>query len=91
VHGVGGCLGVIMLGVFGTTAVNAAGANGLWHGNAMFFAKEALAVIATAVYAFAFSYGSLFVINLFTPVRTGEKEEQTGLDEAQFGETAYLA
>ncbi len=90
VHGVGGFLGVIMLGVFGTTAVNAAGANGLWHGGMNFFLKEALAVTATAAYAFAFSYGSLFVINLFTPVRTSEKEETDGLDEALHGETAYL-
>jgi Amt family ammonium transporter len=90
VHGVGGCLGVIMLGVFGTTAVNAAGANGLWHGNMNFFLKQSLAVTGTAIYAFLFSYGALFVINLFTPVRTGEKEEEVGLDEAQHGETAYL-
>lgn len=90
VHGVGGFLGVIMLGVFGTTAVNAAGANGLWHGGMNFFIKEAIAVTATAAYAFAFSYGCLFVINLFTPVRTSEKEEEDGLDEAQHGESAYL-
>lgn len=90
VHGVGGVLGVIMLGVFGTTAVNAAGANGLWHGGATFFFKQVVAVSATAVYAFLFSYGMLFVINLFTPVKTSEKEEETGLDEAQHGETAYL-
>ena len=70
--------------------MNAAGANGLWHGDAMFFGKEVLAVSATAVYAFLFSYGCLFVINLFTPVKTDEKEEETGLDEAQHGETAYL-
>ena len=90
VHGVGGVLGVIMLGVFGTTAVNAAGANGLWHGDATFFFKQVIAVSATAVYAFLFSYGCLFVINLFTPVRTNEKEEEEGLDEAQHGESAYL-
>jgi ammonia channel protein AmtB len=30
------------------------------------------------------------VINLFTPVRTAEKEEEAGLDEALHGETAYL-
>ncbi len=90
VHGVGGVTGVILLGVFGTTAVNAAGANGLWHGDAMFFGKEVIAVAATAIYAFLFSYGCLFVINLFTPVKTDEKEEETGLDEAQHGETAYL-
>ena len=78
VHGVGGVLGVIMLGVFGTTAVNAAGANGLWHGDATFFFKQVIAVSATAIYAFLFSYGCLFVINLFTPVRTDEKEEEAG-------------
>jgi len=90
VHGVGGVLGVIMLGVFGTTAVNAAGANGLWHGGTSFFFKQLIAVTATAVYAFLFSYGALFVINLFTPVKTTEKDEETGVDEALHGETAYL-
>ena len=90
VHGVGGVLGVVMLGVLGTTAVNAAGANGLYHGNASFFVKQAVAVTATAAYAFIFSYIMLFVINKFTPVKTSENEEETGLDEAQHGETAYL-
>ncbi|NLO91616.1 MAG: ammonium transporter, partial [Elusimicrobia bacterium] len=36
VHGVGGVLGVICLGLFGTTMVNAAGANGLFNGDASF-------------------------------------------------------
>jgi len=76
--------------VFGTTAVNAAGANGLWHGGTGFFFKQLIAVTATAVYAFLFSYGALFVINLFTPVKTTEKDEETGVDEALHGETAYL-
>jgi len=30
------------------------------------------------------------VINLFTPVKTTEKDEETGVDEALHGETAYL-
>ncbi|OGS07554.1 MAG: ammonium transporter [Elusimicrobia bacterium RIFOXYA12_FULL_51_18] len=91
VHGVGGVLGVVMLGVLGTTAVNAAGANGLYHGDAAFFGKQVAAVFCTALYAFLFSYAALYVINIFTPVKTAEKEEETGLDEAQHGETAYLA
>jgi len=90
VHGVGGVLGVIMLGVLGTTAVNAAGANGLYHGGAAFFGKQVAAVFCTALYAFLFSYAALYVINLFTPVKTAEGEEESGLDEAQHGETAYL-
>ncbi|HAF95270.1 MAG: ammonium transporter [Elusimicrobia bacterium GWF2_52_66] len=90
VHGVGGVLGVIMLGIFGTTAVNAAGANGLWHGNPAFFGKQVAAVVCTAIYAFLFSYVALYIINLVTPVKTTEKEEESGMDEAQHGETAYL-
>lgn len=90
VHGVGGVLGVILLGVFGTTAVNAAGANGLYHGGAAFFGKQVAAVFGTALYAFVFSYSALHLINVFTPVKTTSKEEETGMDEVQHGETAYL-
>ena len=90
VHGVGGVLGVIMLGVSGTTAVNAAGANGLYHGGSVFFFKQLVAVTCTALYAFAFSYAALHIINLVTPVKTTEKDEESGMDEVQHGETAYL-
>jgi len=90
VHGVGGVLGVIMLGVFGTTMVNAAGANGLAYGNPTFFFKEVVAVVGAAAYAFLFTYCMLWVINKFMAVRTSEKEEAAGLDEIEFGETAYL-
>ena len=37
VHGVGGTLGIIILGIFGTVTINAAGSNGLLHGGAEFF------------------------------------------------------
>ena len=90
VHGVGGVLGVILLGVFATTAVNSGGANGLWHGDSSFFFKQLAAVAGTAAYAFAFSYVALHAINVITPVKTTEKEEETGMDEVQHGETAYL-
>jgi Amt family ammonium transporter len=88
VHGVGGTLGVILLGVFASTAANPAGANGLLHGNAPFFIKELLAVAAAGVYAFVFTYAMLWLINKVTPVRISEKDEM-GLDEALHGEHAY--
>ncbi len=40
VHGVGGVVGVICLGIFGSTLVNADGQNGLINGNSSFFFKE---------------------------------------------------
>ena len=88
VHGVGGTLGVILLGVFASTAANPAGANGLLQGNAPFFLKELLAVAGAGLYAFIFTYAMLWVINKITPVRISEKDEM-GLDEALHGEQAY--
>ena len=90
VHGMGGVLGVICLGIFATKAVNIAGADGLMYGDTRFFLKETIAVAGAAIYAFLFTYCMLWLINLITPVRTSEKEEEAGLDEAQHGETAYL-
>jgi Amt family ammonium transporter len=90
VHGVGGALGIIMLGVLGTTAVNAAGSDGLIFGGTKFFVTQLLAVIGSSLYAFVFTYAMLWIINLVTAVRTTEAEEST-LDESLHGEAAYIA
>ncbi|MFI5362581.1 MAG: ammonium transporter [Elusimicrobiota bacterium] len=91
VHGVGGVLGVISLGVLGSKFVNAGGADGLVHGGTNFFLKQTAAVAGTALYAFVFTYAALFLIDLITPVRTTVAQETSGLDEAVHGETAYLS
>jgi Amt family ammonium transporter len=90
VHGVGGTLGIICLGLLATTAINPNGANGLFYGNPSFFIKELVAVIGLGAYAFAFTYFALAVINLFTRVRVTEAEEATGLDASLHGEEAYV-
>jgi ammonium transporter, Amt family len=91
VHGVGGILGVICLGLFAYKAVNPdGGADGLLHGNALFFFKEAGSVLFAAVYAFVFTYIMLVVIDKVTPVRLTASEEAVGLDEVLHGEQAYL-
>ena len=41
-----------------------------------------------SLYAFAFTYAMLKVIDLVTPVRVGEEAER-GLDAAMHGESAY--
>jgi len=90
VHGVGGALGIIMLGLIGTTTVNAAGANGLFFGGADFFVKQLVAVLVSSIYAFGFTWVMLWLIDRVTPVHTTEQMEQT-LDESLHGEQAYLA
>ncbi len=90
VHGVGGFVGILLLGVFASTAINPQGANGLLHGNPMFFVKELVAVSVLAVYAFLITYGLLWVIDRVVAVRVSPEEEELGLDEIEHGECAYL-
>ncbi len=89
VHGVGGALGIVMLGLLGTTAVNAGGANGLFYGGSAFFIKEVVSIIGSSIYAFVFTFGMLWLINKVTKVGTSETEEGT-LDESLHGEQAYM-
>lgn len=89
VHGVGGLIGIVMLGIFGTVTINAAGSNGLLHGGGEFFKVQLIAILISSIYAFVFTYGMLWLINLFTPVRTTAEEETKGLDTLLHGEDAY--
>ena len=89
VHGVGGMLGIILLGLMASKAVNAAGADGLLHGNSSFFLTQLMAVVVSSIYAFVFTYVMLAIINKITRVRTSEGEEERGLDESLHGEEAY--
>jgi Amt family ammonium transporter len=89
VHGIGGCIGTILLGVFASKAMNASGADGLMLGGTHFFAKQVIAVVIASAYAFLFTYVMLFIIDKITPVKVSEAEEDAGLDAALHGEKAY--
>ena len=81
VHGVGGMLGIFLLGVFASTAINPAGGDGLMHGNAPFFVKQVVAVLGCSAYAFVFTYVMLWLIDRITPVAWARRP-RSGLDEA---------
>ncbi|HJV21870.1 MAG TPA: ammonium transporter [Holophagaceae bacterium] len=89
VHGVGGFIGVIFLGVFASKAWNPAGADGLLLGNTSFFLKQLAAVGVSSVWAFGFTYGMLWLIDRVTPVRVDHEAEVKGLDVELHGEEAY--
>lgn len=95
VHGIGGFLGTILLGVFGTTAITYPGrapellASGLVDGNSAFIVKQTIAAVGAASYAFLFTLVMLGLMNLIIPIRVTEKEEAIGLDMAEHGEAAY--
>lgn len=88
VHGVGGVLGTILLGLFATKAINQNGADGLFFGGTEFFMKELIAVVGTSIYAFIFTYLMLVLINKITRVKVTAEEEELGLDSSYHGETA---
>jgi len=90
VHGVGGALGIVLLGVFASTAFNPAGADGLVFGNSAFLGKQLVAAVISSVWAFVFTYGMLWLIDRVTPVKVEQAAEESGLDTALHGETAYL-
>lgn len=89
VHGVGGAFGTILLGVFAAPHIN--GQTGLIFGGFDFFMKETVTVIGCAAYAFIFTYIMLFLINLITPVKVKDVDEDLGLDTSLHGEQAYDA
>ena len=89
VHGVGGVLGTILLGVFAYKSVNPAGTDGLLMGGTSFFVKQVVAVAGAAIYAFLFTYVMLIIINYITPVKVPHSIEEEGLDMAIHGERAY--
>jgi Amt family ammonium transporter len=89
VHGVGGFIGIIFLGIFASKSWNPAGADGLLQGGIAFFGKQCAAVGLSSVWAFAFTWGMLWLVDRFTPVRVAPNVEETGLDAALHGEAAY--
>lgn len=88
-HGVGGAWGVIATGIFATTLVNPAGANGLFYGNADLLITQITAVGVISIYSFVVTYIIAKVIDTTIGMRVGEDEEAIGLDIAQHAERAY--
>lgn len=89
VHGVGGLLGTILLGVFATKLWNPAGADGLLAGNPDFLWKQIVAAVVSGVWAFVFTYGMLWLIDRVTPVKIDPHTQEVGLDASLHGEEAY--
>lgn len=89
VHGVGGVVGALLTGVFATTTVNSAGADGLFYGNPGLLGVQALAVLVVAAYSAIVTWGLLKLVDVLFGLRVTPEEEQRGLDVSQHGEAGY--
>ncbi|WP_419883070.1 ammonium transporter [Peribacillus sp. B-H-3] len=88
-HGVGGTWGGIATGLFATTKVNTAGADGLFYGDAGLLWKQLAAIAATYIFVAVLTFIIAKAIHVFMPIRVNEEEESLGLDITLHGEKAY--
>ena len=89
IHGVGGVFGILATGLFASKAINAAGADGLFFGNAGQFGIQALMVCAVALFSLIGTWIILKVVNAVVGLRVSPEDESTGLDLSQHNERAY--
>ena len=90
VHGVGGVLGMVMLGLFASKAINPAGRDGLVNGGGLhLIGSELMAVGVTIVMAFGVTFVLAKLVDMTMGLRVGPEEEFNGLDLSQHAESAY--
>lgn len=89
IHGVGGLLGTLCLGLLATKAVNPGGANGLFYGGTSFFVAQLLGIVAVGVYTFVLTLILIKVVDVILGIRVEPEEEVAGLDVTEHSETAY--
>ena len=89
VHGVGGAFGAIATGLFAQKALNSAGNDGLFFGNAGQLGTQLISVLATLVYSFVVTLILLKVVDIIIGLRVSADDEVQGLDVTQHHESAY--
>jgi Amt family ammonium transporter len=87
-HGIAGMTGILFIGFFAQVSWNGV-SDGLVYGDAGQLGWQALAALATPVYAFVATFVLLRLIGLVMPLRATEREESLGMDVVQHGEEAY--
>ncbi len=93
VHGVGGVLGMLMVGVFATASLSAtpeaAGVSGLIEGNVRQIGVQFIGVLVTIAWCAAGTWIVLKLIDAFTGLRVTAEEEIEGIDLAMHGEAIH--
>jgi Amt family ammonium transporter len=89
VHGVGGIWGALATGLFASKAINPAGNDGLFFGNAGQLWIQIVAVAATIAFAVVVTAIILSILKATLGLRLSEEEERMGLDLSQHNERGY--
>lgn len=91
VHGIGGTWGSIATGLWATTEVNPAGADGLFYGETHLLFAQIISVIVAYALAIVGTYILFQIVSHFMKVRADETEEIAGLDVVEHGERGYAS
>ncbi|MBN1613022.1 MAG: ammonium transporter [Deltaproteobacteria bacterium] len=89
VHGVGGLWGTLATGLFAETAVNGAGADGLFFGNLHQFLVQVGLVIIVPLFAGVMTWFLFKFVDALMGMRAEKRAEIIGLDLTQQSEAAY--
>ena len=90
VHGIGGLIGMVLLGLFATRSVNRSGANGLLTGGGFhLLGVEVLAAVVTMAFSFTVTWLIAKAIDRTIGLRVSPEDESRGLDLSQHAESAY--
>jgi ammonium transporter, Amt family len=89
VHFIGGVLGTVLLGFFGSKAINSIGANGVFFGGgAHLLGEQILAIAVVVVYSFCLTWLIATAVQKTIGLRVARTDEED-LDLAQQGMSAY--
>jgi ammonium transporter, Amt family len=90
VHGVGGLVGMLLIGLLASVATNPAGADGLLYGGGFGqLGRQAVAVVAVLAYSFVVTALIAWVISRTIGLRVDPEVEAEGVDEGEHAETGY--
>lgn len=90
VHLVGGIIGSIAIGFFGSSAVNSLGLNGLFYGGGTeLLVKQTLGVVLVMAYSFVATLIIGIAIEKTIGFRVANEEELIGVDQTEHAESAY--
>jgi Amt family ammonium transporter len=82
-------LGVLLVGFWATKAINPAGANGLFHGEARQVLLQFIMLVGCGIYSFVLSWILLKLVDKVIGLRVPGDHENIGLDLTQHSESAY--
>ena len=89
IHGVGGMIGTLCLGIFASKAVNPSGVDGLLAGSSAQLVKQVAGVVVVGVYTFVVSWILFKGIHAILGLRLTDEDEVVGMDSTEHSETAY--